>query len=274
MVQDGFGRSTYLVQFRRVVPAAVMVVDKDFRGNFMETLNQKNNDEECMPSVLTFKINSGDDDGMGDVDETESMELESNGSKISVEDENLMISDSKESAACSAGGGTRNEGDAESEVVEGDAVNRKSRASFKRARDGIYEEDSVGSNWKKKSPVGQRDDESIGVVAESDGGNIYSSQGDFVILDPEVSGEESACVVDQSPLRPMLNWLNGIANDPCDPEIGSLPDLSKWNLYGSDKLWKQVLLSREALLLDRHKSLSAKRLVWQVCGCQISMLFD
>ncbi|KAK3434892.1 AT-rich interactive domain-containing protein 1 [Eucalyptus grandis] len=240
-----------------------MVANKDLEGYFMETSNQKKNDEECTPSVLTFKINSGDDDGMGDVDETKSMELESNGSKISVEDGDLMITDSNESAACSAGGGTRNEGDTESEVVEGDAVNKKTRASFKRARDGIYEEDSVRLNWKKKSSVGQRDDESIGVVAESDGGNIYSSQGDFVILDLEVSGEESACVVDQSPLWAMLNWLNGIARDPCDPEIGSLPELSKWNIYGSDKLWKQVLLSREALLLERHKTLSAKRLVWQ-----------
>ncbi|KAI3434326.1 ELM2 domain-containing protein [Psidium guajava] len=240
-----------------------MVVDKDLRGHSMETLNQKKNDDECMPSVLTFKINSGDDDGMGDVDETKSMELESNGSKISVEDEDLMISDSKESAACSAGGRARNEVDTESEVVEGEAVNKKTRASLKRARDSIYEEDSVGSNWKKKSPVGQQDDESIGVVAESDGGNIYSSQGDFIILDLEVSGEESACVVDRSPLWAMLNWLNGIAKDPHDPEIGSLPDLSKWNVYGSDKLWKQVLLSREALLLERHSTLSAKRLVWQ-----------
>ncbi|KAJ6722969.1 AT-RICH INTERACTIVE DOMAIN-CONTAINING PROTEIN 1 [Salix koriyanagi] len=50
----------------------------------------------------------------------------------------------------------------------------------------------------------------------------------------------------------MLNWVTGIAKDPCDPVVGSLPEWSKWKTYGNEECWKQVLVTREALFLKRN----------------------
>ncbi|KAE8722147.1 Ubiquitin-conjugating enzyme E2 5 isoform 1 [Hibiscus syriacus] len=45
-------------------------------------------------------------------------------------------------------------------------------------------------------------------------------------------------------------------DDPCHLVIGSLPDSSKWKAYGSEELWKQVLLFREVAFRrnDNHSS--------------------
>ncbi|KAE8723300.1 Ubiquitin-conjugating enzyme E2 5 isoform 1 [Hibiscus syriacus] len=54
----------------------------------------------------------------------------------------------------------------------------------------------------------------------------------------------------------MINWVTEVAKDPCNLVIGSLPDSSKWKAYGSEELWKQVLLFREAAFRrnDNHSS--------------------
>lgn len=54
----------------------------------------------------------------------------------------------------------------------------------------------------------------------------------------------------------MLNWVTGIARNPSDPAVGSLPEVLKWKSYGSEEFWKQVLLAREALFLKRNVSTS------------------
>ncbi|KAJ0258654.1 AT-rich interactive domain-containing protein 1 [Hirschfeldia incana] len=41
-----------------------------------------------------------------------------------------------------------------------------------------------------------------------------------------------------------LRWLSEAAKDPCDKSFGSLPDRSKWDSYGSEEPWKQLLLFR------------------------------
>lgn len=50
----------------------------------------------------------------------------------------------------------------------------------------------------------------------------------------------------------MLNWILRVAQDPCDPEIGSLPESSEWKSYATDSIWKQVLSIREALLVKKN----------------------
>ncbi|KAH7849241.1 hypothetical protein Vadar_015088 [Vaccinium darrowii] len=50
----------------------------------------------------------------------------------------------------------------------------------------------------------------------------------------------------------MLKWVVQVAKNPCNPEVGSLPERSKWKCYGTDQLWKQVLLAREAIFPRRH----------------------
>ncbi|XP_052193245.1 AT-rich interactive domain-containing protein 1 isoform X2 [Diospyros lotus] len=55
----------------------------------------------------------------------------------------------------------------------------------------------------------------------------------------------------------MLDWIVEIAKNPCDPEVGSLPERSKWKCYGSEQQWKQVLLAREAMTIKRDGIISA-----------------
>ncbi|XP_052489009.1 AT-rich interactive domain-containing protein 1 isoform X2 [Gossypium raimondii] len=54
----------------------------------------------------------------------------------------------------------------------------------------------------------------------------------------------------------MLNWAKEVAMDPCDLVVGSLPESSKWKSYGSEELWKQILLFRVAAFhrKDDHSS--------------------
>ncbi|KAL0547822.1 hypothetical protein IC582_012251 [Cucumis melo] len=57
----------------------------------------------------------------------------------------------------------------------------------------------------------------------------------------------------------MVNWIKEIAKNPCNPVIGLLPESSKWRSSGNEEIWKQVLLIREATLLNRHFSSYAGR---------------
>ncbi|XP_038878805.1 AT-rich interactive domain-containing protein 1-like [Benincasa hispida] len=50
----------------------------------------------------------------------------------------------------------------------------------------------------------------------------------------------------------MVNWITEIAKNPCNPVIGLLPKSSKWKSSGNEEIWKQVLLTREAMLLNGH----------------------
>ncbi|VFQ94670.1 unnamed protein product [Cuscuta campestris] len=61
----------------------------------------------------------------------------------------------------------------------------------------------------------------------------------------------------------MLNWVLKVAKDPSNPSIKQLPDVSKWKSYGTDEMWKQVLVLRESMLLKRDTSLSHQNSVWQ-----------
>ncbi|XVF33301.1 hypothetical protein REPUB_Repub17cG0156800 [Reevesia pubescens] len=61
----------------------------------------------------------------------------------------------------------------------------------------------------------------------------------------------------------MLNWVTEVAKDPCDPVIGSLPERTKWKSYGSEELWKQVLLFREAFFHRKDDHSSADQSNWQ-----------
>ncbi|XP_019158724.1 PREDICTED: AT-rich interactive domain-containing protein 1 [Ipomoea nil] len=60
-----------------------------------------------------------------------------------------------------------------------------------------------------------------------------------------------------------LNWAIMVARDPGDPSIGHLPYVSKWKSYGTDKVWKQVLLMRKWMLLDSNTDSSYQHSIWQ-----------
>ncbi|KAI7735332.1 hypothetical protein M8C21_029749, partial [Ambrosia artemisiifolia] len=57
---------------------------------------------------------------------------------------------------------------------------------------------------------------------------------------------------------PMLDWIKRVSKDPCDLAIGSLPERSKWKIYGGEHVWKQVLSAREARLLPTNVDPLAK----------------
>ncbi|CDY18879.1 hypothetical protein Bca4012_028915 [Brassica carinata] len=56
-----------------------------------------------------------------------------------------------------------------------------------------------------------------------------------------------------------LKWLSEAAKDPCDVSVGSLPDRSKWDCYGSEEPWKELLLFRAS----RTNSDSSCEKIWQ-----------
>lgn len=68
----------------------------------------------------------------------------------------------------------------------------------------------------------------------------------------EKKAESSSRKRKQDSTWKMFSWVTGIAKDPCDSVVGSLPDKSKWKSYGNEELWKQVLSYRESVFLKRH----------------------
>jgi len=62
----------------------------------------------------------------------------------------------------------------------------------------------------------------------------------------------------------MLSWLTGVAKNPGDPEVGSIPEKSKWKSCSSQEVWKQVLLFREAVFYRRGSQASNEQRNWQV----------
>ncbi|XP_044491217.1 AT-rich interactive domain-containing protein 1 isoform X2 [Mangifera indica] len=112
------------------------------------------------------------------------------------------------------------------------------------------------------------------IVGESDGGkNCADSDKDgIVMLDSkfveekeesssrvEKKEERSSCKRKHGSTWKMLSWITGIAKNPCDSMVGSLPDKSKWKSYGNGELWKQVLSYREAVFFKRHVDSSAEQ---------------
>ncbi|XWS35802.1 hypothetical protein CRYUN_Cryun20dG0027200 [Craigia yunnanensis] len=87
---------------------------------------------------------------------------------------------------------------------------------------------------------------------------------DVMILDSnEIKEKISSHKRKRDSLWGMFNWVKEIAKDPCDLVVGSLPERSKWKSYGSEELWKQVLLFREAAFRGKDDCLGADQSNWQ-----------
>ncbi|XP_024992494.1 AT-rich interactive domain-containing protein 1-like [Cynara cardunculus var. scolymus] len=57
-----------------------------------------------------------------------------------------------------------------------------------------------------------------------------------------------------------LDWVKRVAKNPCDPAIGFVPGMSKWEAYGSEEVWKQVLLAKEAMQMKVNVDSNA---IWE-----------
>ncbi|XP_045791129.1 AT-rich interactive domain-containing protein 1 isoform X1 [Trifolium pratense] len=70
----------------------------------------------------------------------------------------------------------------------------------------------------------------------------------------------------------LMNWVTRAANNPCDPEIGLLPEKSKWKSYSNQEAWKRVLLYREAVFHKKQSSIEQQN--WQSQKMHPSMYDD
>lgn len=186
-----------------------------------------------------------------------------------VEDEGFMHMDSKESEVASVNGGKLH--------VNGDLNSRSELLALpggkqrhgtkKRKQYEIVDQDSINLDQKKnKRTVSSVDDEKGCVVAKSGSQTSFNDDDDNVmILDKKLFNEEvSRFKRKQSAFMGMLEWLTQIAKDPCASGIGTLPEKLKWKSYGSEVLWKQVLLAREAMLHRRDDGKDMGPVTWQV----------
>ncbi|XP_006345586.1 AT-rich interactive domain-containing protein 1-like [Solanum tuberosum] len=62
----------------------------------------------------------------------------------------------------------------------------------------------------------------------------------------------------------MVKWVSEVAKNPCDLAIGTLPERSKWKDYGTEVVWKKVLLLRDEMLLKKDVDPCAQQSVWQI----------
>ncbi|XVE73840.1 hypothetical protein DITRI_Ditri11bG0150900 [Diplodiscus trichospermus] len=94
--------------------------------------------------------------------------------------------------------------------------------------------------------------------------NCNHGDDDVVILDSnDIKENFTSHKRKRDPMWRMLNWVTEVAKDPCDPVVGSLPERSKWKSYGSEELWKQVLLFRETTFRRKDNHSSADQSNWQ-----------
>ncbi|CAH9098141.1 unnamed protein product [Cuscuta epithymum] len=61
----------------------------------------------------------------------------------------------------------------------------------------------------------------------------------------------------------MVNWVLTAAKDPCNTSIREIPDVSDWNSYGTDTIWKQALLLKGLMLLKQNTDSSCQNSVLQ-----------
>ncbi|KAK4365396.1 hypothetical protein RND71_016754 [Anisodus tanguticus] len=99
---------------------------------------------------------------------------------------------------------------------------------------------------------GMAEKENVSVL---DGYDTTVASGKSVIEDVTVSRKRKR---ESSGFSGMLNWINHAAKHSNDPEIGRVPDSSKWKGNTSNEFWFQALLVREAMLKKRHIDTNAE----------------
>ncbi|KAK4758247.1 hypothetical protein SAY87_019548 [Trapa incisa] len=208
-------------------------------------------------------------------DEVKGMEQESDESKMCVEDDGSIPFDLGKGVVTSPGVAKLcDDVDATSEVSETD-INKKSNSSSKRLRPVNNHEYFVSSHLKRtKNASESPDDEFVGVVVDSDGGNVRNGD-DTILLDSETSRKD-LCQSNRNgePFSKMLNWLNAVAKDPCHPKVNSLPERSKWSSYGIGEFWKQVIFARETISLKRHDHVVTEPPNWQKIQKMHPMMYE
>ncbi|KAA8520653.1 hypothetical protein F0562_014909 [Nyssa sinensis] len=158
-----------------------------------------------------------------------------------------------------------------------------SQVSDQRKKDGEYPHLDLEKSDLNFTDVGKFcNGDKVWSFVGSDGGNTnvdekknVDEDEDTIILDSSIVKEEPSNRKRKRACHSgMLHWVIEVAKNPCDPEIGSLPERSRWRSYGSEELWKQVLLAREAMFLQRNVDSSAEQAIWQKQKMHPSMYDD
>ncbi|WCJ22766.1 ARID/BRIGHT DNA-binding domain ELM2 domain protein [Euphorbia peplus] len=126
----------------------------------------------------------------------------------------------------------------------------------------------MDSDGSEKYPVDDEESVHIGTGNGGSSGNVELQENVDSNEDKDVVGDMDRgkkCVSDDETLDSisgrkrkresvarMVNWITGIARNPCDDVVDPLPENSKWGSSGSEEVWKQILLAREALFLKRN----------------------
>lgn len=105
-----------------------------------------------------------------------------------------------------------------------------------------------------------------------------SSGRDSVVIESVLGGtneeeHESSRKRKRERYLPLLDWVKRVSKDPCDPAIGSMPERSKWKVYGSEHVWKQVLSAREAMILKGNVD-PKKVTIWQKNLRMVPAMYD
>ncbi|KAG4938150.1 hypothetical protein JHK84_044400 [Glycine max] len=108
------------------------------------------------------------------------------------------------------------------------------------------------------------DNDGRGLVMDPPGGDSDDRKRKRDMLDlSDGDSDSSDCKRMRESALDMLSWVTGAAKNPCDPEVGSIPEKAKWKSQSNQEVWKQVLLFREAAFLKRGSDTSSEQRSWQ-----------
>ncbi|KAL1091454.1 hypothetical protein V6Z11_D07G158000 [Gossypium hirsutum] len=155
-----------------------------------------------------------------------------------------------------------------SDIKEKLSSNKRKRDSSAIMEDSIeckkctHNDDDVvkldSSDIKEKLSSNKRKRDSSAIMEDFVECKKYTHSDDDVVKlgSSDIKGKFSSNKRKRDSMWGMLNWVKEVAMDPCDLVVGSLPESSKWKSYGSEELWKQILLFRVAAFhrKDDHSS--------------------
>ncbi|KAJ8748897.1 hypothetical protein K2173_013330 [Erythroxylum novogranatense] len=170
--------------------------------------------------------------------------------KFDVDDEESSFLDSAKSVVDSI----------EVSTMSNDVIKSSEMDSFTGGDEKTHDNVENPASYLRKSEEVRNEDEKSVVMEMDEVNKCDESSENILELELSITEEfSSSRKRKRESMYKILNWITGIARDPCDPEVVPIPESSKWNSFGNEEFWKQVLLLREALFLKRNVDSGAER---------------
>ncbi|XP_065859636.1 AT-rich interactive domain-containing protein 1 isoform X2 [Euphorbia lathyris] len=109
----------------------------------------------------------------------------------------------------------------------------------------VDDEESVHIGHGGAGNVGSQENLQSNVVVDTD-------RGKKCVNDDEIEETISSRKRKRESISRMLNWITGVASSPCDNVVDPIPESSKWESYGNEEMWRQILRVREALFMKSN----------------------